>query len=208
MILIKIYNLVTKILTTILFIIIAVIAVSLIPLPGNYRLYSVVSGSMSPTLPVGSVVAVKPQTDYQVGDVVTFQPAGQKTTVTHRITGKSAVDNQTVFQTKGDANQVNDNNSIPHSNVIGRVIFQLPYLGYPISFSKTQTGLILLIIVPSTLLIYSEILTIKSETLKLIKQRRERRLTTAETIEEKIGEGIIEVEKDIKKLTHLQKSKK
>ncbi|HBP51387.1 TPA: signal peptidase I, partial [Candidatus Shapirobacteria bacterium] len=52
----KIFNIFYKILTVLLVAIILIIAASLIPLPGNYRIYSVVSGSMEPALHVGSIV--------------------------------------------------------------------------------------------------------------------------------------------------------
>ncbi|KKQ69669.1 MAG: Signal peptidase I [Candidatus Shapirobacteria bacterium GW2011_GWE2_38_30] len=98
----KIFNIFYKILTVLLIAIILTIATSLIPLPGNYRIYSVVSGSMEPALHVGSIVFVRPLSDYQIGDIVTFKtPKDPKNTVTHRLTAKDTSKDQIIYSTKG-----------------------------------------------------------------------------------------------------------
>src|SRR5918912_2525149 len=55
---------------------------------GAAQLLTVVSGSMQPTLPLGSLVVVVPRNAdaVRVGDVITFSPPGDDThTVTHRV---------------------------------------------------------------------------------------------------------------------------
>lgn len=97
----------------------------------GYELYAIVSGSMEPAIPIGSVVYAK-QTDPQeieAGDVVVFYGGHDSTTViTHRT-----VENHQEAQellTKGDANAGNDMLPITYNNVIGRVALSIPLLGF------------------------------------------------------------------------------
>ena len=65
-----------KIIYYIFFIIIGIIAIGvifpLLPIPGNYQLLTVLSGSMEPAIHTGSVVFVKPVNEYKVNDIITF----------------------------------------------------------------------------------------------------------------------------------------
>ncbi len=147
-------------------------------LPVNFNLFTVQSGSMEPSIHLGSLVFTHPSAEYQVNDVITFkspedsQNSNPKYTTTHRIVQIINSDSKLQYQTKGDANSTPDTSHVDQNLIIGKVIYSIPYLGYPISFARTQTGLILLIIVPSTIIIYGEILNIKNEILKLINRRQ------------------------------------
>ena len=181
-------------------------ALSALGLPQEYRLFVVQSGSMEPTIKTGSLVIVKPESQYIKGDIITFKVQPQadiknpNLLISHRIVDIKGVNGQTFFITKGDANNTPDMELRPEGNVLGKVIFSIPYLGYPVGFAKTQNGFILLIVIPATIIVYSEAITIKNETKKLLAERRQRKLTTQEKIELEIGEEEIEIEKWYKKL--------
>jgi len=49
---------------------------------------------------------------------------------------------------------------VKRENIIGKVIFTIPYIGYIGYFVRTPIGFILLIIIPATLLIIHEIIKI------------------------------------------------
>lgn len=117
---------------------------------------TVLSGSMSPTIPTGSVVLVKP-VDPQVieaGDVITFQSApGVAEFVTHRVVRVQHDTDPLSFVTKGDANRGEDIDPVPAGAVRGEVWFHVPYLGTLSEFVKSPravgllaagTGLVLL----------------------------------------------------------------
>ena len=96
----------------------------------HVEMYHVVSGSMEPAISVGSIVFVK-QVDYteiESGDIITFYGGlGKNTVVTHRV-----VENQTgnfKLITKGDANTKEDVNPVEYSQIIGKVILTIPYIG-------------------------------------------------------------------------------
>lgn len=141
----------------------AMVAFSLLPLPGNYKVYTVQSGSMEPGVRMGSLIFVKPGTEYKIGDVVTRKTNDSKLTITHRITARSEKEGKMVYQTKGDANDAPDAEEITQTSLIGKVVLALPFLGYPVSYAKTLPGLVLLIIVPAIIIVYDEIQNIASE---------------------------------------------
>lgn len=128
------------------------------------RAYVVQSGSMEPIIGVGSVVVSFPYEDYREGDVVTFYPeASKKSLVTHRIVKRDISAAGVSFSTAGDANEDADPGSIKESQIVGRVVFSLPYLGYVVDFAKTPRGFIFLVIVPATIVVYEELKNLSSE---------------------------------------------
>lgn len=173
------------------------IAASNLNLPQGFKIYTVVSGSMEPAIHIGSVVVSQPQPEYKVGDVITFVPNGAKKadSVTHRIFAvKKDAKGATFFETKGDANKTPDIEPVSAKSVLGKEVLAIPYLGYPISFAKTRDGLIFLIIIPATLIIYSELISIKNETVKLLKERK-KKLSLSQKVEVAIGEEEIRTER-------------
>ena len=111
----------------------------------GFEVFSVLSGSMEPAYPVGSLIYVK-KTDpaqLQVGDAITFM-ANETTVVTHRIAGivPDDADPDTLwFRTKGDANDSEDVALVHYRNVIGRAVFSIPNLGYLSHYIQNPPGL-------------------------------------------------------------------
>src|SRR3990167_10712703 len=127
----KTFKIATKIFYAVIFLIIVLLLFALFPIKGNYQIKIVKSGSMEPSIRVGSIVVIKPSTNYTVGDVVTFGK-DTKTDIptTHRIVSSRAQDGVIMFTTKGDANEDKDANEIRQSEVSGKVLFDVPYFGY------------------------------------------------------------------------------
>lgn len=91
--------------------------------------YTVLTGSMEPTIPVGSLVFSK-YTDpvaLSVGDIVVFYDGTSSVPITHRIIGNQ-VDEGTIT-TQGDANPMPDMAPIYYQNIIGKVILHIPGAG-------------------------------------------------------------------------------
>lgn len=149
-----------------------IVSISLFNIPGNYKLLSVQSGSMEPTIKTGSLIVVKPIIKYEKGDIITVSnPLDNKKSMTHRIVGKIEKNNTIFYTTKGDANNAVDSNTVAGKDIVGKVIFIFPWLGYFIAFSKTLTGLVVLVIVPSIIIIFSELLKIKDEVRNFTKKK-------------------------------------
>lgn len=104
----------------------------------GYNAYSVVSGSMEPALPVGSVVYVESAGVSQIraGDIIAFDDEG--TVVTHRVIESRPQEG--AFITKGDANQSLDIKPTPYWKLIGRVKLCIPLLGRVLSLYAVPEG--------------------------------------------------------------------
>lgn len=172
----------------------------------KFKLFVVQSGSMSPAIKTGSLILVTPSPKYAPGDVITYKTKegvdikNPKALVTHRIVDTVQKEDGVYYITKGDANNSNDSLEIGNYLVLGKVTASIPYLGYPVGFAKTQTGFIVLIVIPATLIIYSEMITIKNEAKRLLAERKKRKLTPFEKAEVAVGEEVMVVEKSVKRL--------
>lgn len=129
-------------------------------LPFDTKIYSVRSGSMEPTIPSGSLIVVVPADFYSQGDIITFKSSTESKTTTHRIFRTHEAHGENYFITKGDANDALDSPMVHNSDIVGKLKFSLPLLGYLISFIKTVPGLILLFYLPATFIIINEFLKI------------------------------------------------
>jgi signal peptidase len=110
-----------------------VAALALGPRVLPFQTFYVRSGSMEPTLPVGSLAFYTPteSRDLHVGDVIVFRrPGGAHELVTHRIVRIETSTAGTEFVTKGDANGVPDPWRIPARGGGWRYRFSVPYVGY------------------------------------------------------------------------------
>ena len=115
--------------------------------------YTVLSGSMVPTYPVGAMIyvrAVAPQ-DIQVGTPLTFTLPGG-TVATHRVHELVTVNGETQYITKGDANESEDGGLVHYKNVIGTPVFTIPYLGYVASYIQHPPGMYVAIAAGAVLL--------------------------------------------------------
>ncbi|WP_203042831.1 signal peptidase I [Pimelobacter simplex] len=96
--------------------------------------YTVLTGSMRPAHPPGTLVVVRPvdPEDLAVGDIVTYQlESGEETVVTHRIVAiGNQLDGDLVITTRGDANEVVDKEPVKPVQVRGRLWYAVPYLGH------------------------------------------------------------------------------
>ena len=153
-------------------------AMSVFKIPYSPRVFVVQSGSMTPTIKLGSLIFVFPSSQYQKGDIITAKLRPESnikhpySTVTHRIVDVEEKDDSIFYITKGDANTTPDFDKRPSDLVLGKVVYIVPFLGYPVGFAKTQTGFIFLIAIPAVIIVYSEFLNIKKEFLKIIKKKK------------------------------------
>ena len=147
--------------------------VSMFPIQGNVQVKVVLSGSMEPAIPVGSVIVIKPAESYMVGDIVTY---GKDTKVdiptTHRIIDMRVEGGETFFKTQGDANDDPDVSELKEGAIAGKVLVTIPFLGYLIDFAKQPIGFALLVIIPAIIVIGDEIKKILVE-IKKMKTKKE-----------------------------------
>jgi len=140
----------------------------------SFQVLRVMSGSMEPAIKVGSVAfvqKVKPKA-LKKGEIITYASAEDPNmSVTHRLVAIEEKEGKTVFITKGDVNNTEDITEVSSSQIKGRVIFSLPFLGYLSVWVRKPLGFGLLVILPAFLIIISEILNIKKAIEKEVEKK-------------------------------------
>lgn len=128
----------------------ALVTLTVVPRAVGGAALTVLTGSMTPEIAVGSVIIVRPADPgtLKVGDVVTYQKEpGKPAYVTHRIVKVHQDTHPVTLTTKGDANRSVDLDPIPVTAVRGKVLFDVPYLGtVKNAISTGGTGLMLLVL--------------------------------------------------------------
>ena len=85
----------------------------------GYEIYNVISGSMEPEIPVGSLILVAPSQPESIieGDIIAFESTDS--VVTHRVVENKKLEGELI--TKGDANEKEDINDSVRSPVLDRL---------------------------------------------------------------------------------------
>jgi signal peptidase len=130
---------------------------------GADQSYVVTSGSMEPNISVASAIIVEEVDTAQIeeNDIITF--GSDEQTTTHRVIEVVDRDGQRVFRTKGDNNEDPDPSLVTSDTIEGRVMTvagepaTIPYVGYVVQFTKTQTGFVTMVLVPFVLLVLNEV---------------------------------------------------
>ena len=127
----------------------------------GFHCFNIISPSMEPKYGVGDLIYVKKvdPTTIKVGDVITFIVNEDLVVGTHRVVRVDAENKR--FYTKGDANDIEDQDPVHFNNVIGVPKFSIPKLGYVSDFIQNPPGmyitlgvgllLIILVFVPDML---------------------------------------------------------
>ncbi|MCI8290648.1 MAG: signal peptidase I [Clostridia bacterium] len=92
---------------------------------------AIATGSMETTLMVGDVAILKKCSpkSIEVGDIIQYQKGS--VTIIHRVISKYYDNGETLFITKGDNNKDPDKDPVSGSQVLGKEIFSIKYLGLP-----------------------------------------------------------------------------
>ena len=126
---------------TILVVVILLCIPLILPKIFEYQVYNVISGSMEPEIPVGSLVFIDEieAEKVQEGDVIAFYSASDSgAIIVHRVEKNQVVSGQ--FITKGDANDKADPVPIKYELLIGKVVMNIPVLGKILSAMVTIQG--------------------------------------------------------------------
>ncbi|MGH7776513.1 MAG: signal peptidase I [Candidatus Dormibacterales bacterium] len=140
---------------------------------------TVVSPSMTPAIPEGSLVLVRPVQANQVhvGDVISFHPPTEPAIiVTHRVVGRELDSHPALFITKGDANPAPDGWRVPAQGKVAEVAAAFPRLGYLVIFFKTRMFALLLMVgapLIFTLFVAAEILSGRDATASELTRKAE-----------------------------------
>ena len=126
----------------------AAVAVAVVPALTGATPLTVLSGSMEPTLPVGSTVVIRPEpvATIGVGDIITFTDRDLKNSatqvVTHRVISVEPGPAGPAFRTRGDANDAPDPGLVQAADVHGVEWYDVPYVGLVKDRLFSWTGLL------------------------------------------------------------------
>ena len=146
-----------KLLENIIFTVLMIIIVSLIVITAQarvmgrepsllgHRIYIVETGSMLPEIKIDSMIIVREMgaEKINIGDIITYYGHSGENKITHRVV--AIENNGEYFITRGDANNVDDPLPVTEENLIGKVIFHIPYIGLLFKFITNKVVLSIII---------------------------------------------------------------
>jgi signal peptidase len=115
----------------------------------GYQPFTVLSNSMKPTFETGDLVIVKKLTGEKIAkdDVITFRDTGNRL-ITHRVVKVVNQNSTPAFVTKGDNNNVKDQQVVSSKAIVGKQVFRIVKGGYAAKFAGSPIGILLLVIAP------------------------------------------------------------
>jgi signal peptidase I len=139
----------------VLFLFILFLAIQLIRHPDippsifGYQPFTVLSNSMNPSFETGDLIIIKKVASSSIkeGDVITFQASNDKF-VSHRVVEVNQQNGKPGFVTKGDNNNVKDEQVVSSEDLMGKKVFLLKNGGHIAKFIGSPTGVILFIVLP------------------------------------------------------------
>lgn len=159
---------------------IAVAVVALPALVGGTAM-TVLTQSMEPGLPPGTLVVIKPTPvdDIRVGDVITYQiRSGDPAVVSHRVVSKTYAGGEVTFMTKGDNNSAADPDPVQPAQIRGTLWYSLPLLGWVNSALYGTDRTIVLAVVAGGLFLYAAGLVVSA-----VRDKRRRRTAADDAAE-------------------------
>jgi signal peptidase len=135
------------------------VAVIVLPAATNSVPLTVLTSSMEPGLPPGTLLIVRPvdPSEIRIGDVVTYQiKSGEPDVITHRVIGIGTSSNgEATFIMQGDNNAEPDPDPVRAIQVQGRLWYSLPWIGWVNNSMGGNTRAVLVPIVGGALLLYA-----------------------------------------------------
>ena len=131
----------------------------------NYRMFTVVTGSMKPKYDIGDVLLAKevdPET-IEIGDTISYLGYSDKLSgkvITHKVIAidRDKETNKLVFHTQGLTNIIEDP-VVPQDLVYGKIVYKSLILSLVYKIVSTNIGFYLFIIVPILYIIVTEIIS-------------------------------------------------
>jgi len=160
--------------TKTLFVIAIIVGVTL----GGYGAFTVAMGttnplvvveseSMLPTLEIGHLLVLQARApdQIQVGNIIVFDASYHTKPIVHRIVAienvSIEIDNVTTYElhyfTQGDNNDIRDPMYRTHDDIIGVVVYAIPYIGHVTLFLHQPYGFAIVLVLFIALLILPEI---------------------------------------------------
>lgn len=167
----------------------------------NYSMFRVVTGSMEPAIPVGSLLISQDMDidQIQVGDVVNYrsrEPGMFGIIITHRVIAiHRNAEGQIYLETKGDANQYPDGHLVDENYLIGKTVFftkQNNPFARILNFLTSSNGFLTCIVLPCLVIgvftMRDCVKNLREEMDAITKQLNEVEETVSGGLEQQLGE--------------------
>jgi signal peptidase len=174
------------------FVLLLAALVVIVPAATRSTPYTILTSSMEPGMPPGTLVIVKPidPDDIRIGTIITYQiDSGEPAVVTHRVVeiqGPTLPDGDSTFITKGDANSAPDGKPVMTVQIRGAVWYSVPYVGWVNNIVNGDLRAVVIPIVAGLLFLYAGWMIVSNS----IQRRRRRRRQEAEDRDREIVRGI------------------
>lgn len=124
-----------------------------------YKAYVITTNSMEPELKKDDVVVIKKAKadNLKQGDIITFKQNGE--TITHRIVQIDDIEDGKLYMTKGDNNNVQDEQGLRFDQIEGKLVIKIPQLGKMVASFKN--GIIIVLVLLISAIIYLNRITAK-----------------------------------------------
>jgi signal peptidase len=146
---------------------------------------TILTSSMEPTYPPGTLIIVKPVDidEITIGEPITFQlESGKPEVVTHRVVAISVVEGEKSFTTKGDNNAVADAVPVMPVQVRGVVWYAVPYIGFANTFINGDNRSWIVPIAALGLFVYAGYMLVSGVHHSVVRRRRQQaKAAAAET---------------------------
>ena len=109
------------------------------------KAFVIISGSMIPEIEIGDVVIINDTQDVDINDIISFRR--DSNVIVHRIVNKMEVNGKTMYQTKGDNNNIPDTELVDVSDIEGIYINKIPYIGKLLILLYNNLSIVVVIIV-------------------------------------------------------------
>lgn len=146
----------------------------------GYSLMYVQTGSMEPVIPEKTIILVKTLSKDEIkqikkDDVIVYRNSGVINTITHRVVETHIPEGYVV--TRGDANSVNDKNSVGEEKtsidlIFAKYVCNLSVVSFLYGVLSSVWGFVLIIVVPSLILLGVYIVSIAKQSVALTEQKR------------------------------------
>lgn len=148
------------------------------PSIGGFTLLRITTGSMAPTYDIDTMILVEEvaPSEIQVGDVISFyssDPALDGAVNTHRVTEIEKDEDQYVYTTKGDGNNIADPYTVQSEHLIGKVIWSSVLLGKISRLVSNPLIFIPVILVPLAVILLTNFVQTISLARKIAKEEEE-----------------------------------
>lgn len=117
-----------------------------------YKAYIISTESMEPELKKGDAVIIKKvdEEDLKINDIITFKI--NEEVITHRIVQINDDGTEKTYVTKGDNNNVEDNQILVFEDIEGKQVMKIPHLGNVIDVLKN--GIVIILVILIALIMY------------------------------------------------------